>query len=117
ANSIDYNEQSNYGIIVGGDFIKDSLNKNNCVLFYIDKIKNIHFYSPKIRPSGYKSCVKNIRGKVWISCGTTGVDITNDNGNNWHHFNNTSFNVMGVSKNKKQVYFAGKNGIVAKMDL
>ena len=117
ANSIDYNEQSNYGIIVGGDFIKDSLNNNNCVNFYIDKTKNIHFFKPKIKPVGYKSCVKNIKGKIWISCGTTGVDITNDNGNNWRHFNNTSYNVIALSKNKKRVYFAGRNGLVGKMEL
>ncbi len=113
ANSIAINSKQK-GIIVGGDFAQDSVQSNNCVLFKYNG-KAIHFLTPQTPPHGYRSCVAFINTNKLITCGTTGVDISNDGGINWKLISGESFNVCAKAKNGNAVFLAGKDGRIAKL--
>jgi hypothetical protein len=110
ANSIDI--YKNKGIVVGGDFAKDKDTTLNCVL--IDFNKQVSFSHPQTPPHGYRSCVIYINDKQLITCGTSGIDISNDSGMNWQLISNESFHVVQKAKKGKAVFLAGGGGRIAK---
>jgi len=113
ANSIDVFETKNKGVIVGGDFTKDSIAQKNCALFTYMKEK-FTFTIPENPPHGYRSCVIYISENKLITCGTSGVDISNDGGKNWQLISNESFHVVQKAKKGNAVYLAGTKGRVAR---
>jgi hypothetical protein len=50
-----------------------------------------------------------------ITCGTSGIDISEDAGMNWKQISTESFHVCQKAKKGKSVYLAGGNGRVAKL--
>jgi hypothetical protein len=100
-------------IVVGGDFTKDTIASNNCVLF--DLAKKIHFTIPQTPPHGYRSCVIYLDKKNLLTCGTSGVDISKDGGMNWELISKESFHVCQKAKIGKAVFLAGGNGRIAKL--
>ena len=97
-------------IVVGGDFNhKDSINKN-C---FITKNGGKSWYSPKIPPSGYRSCIQHISKKEWLTCGLNGVDFTQDNGSTFTRISNENLHVCAISKAGKKVFLAGNGGKIA----
>ena len=99
-------------IIVGGDFTaKDSVVKN-CV---ITTDGGNTFSYPVVSPHGYRSCVEYLGKKKWICCGINGIDISNDDGNNWQLLNSEGFHVCRKAKEDKSVFFAGSGGRIAKL--
>lgn len=114
ANSIDIYKDK--GIIVGGDFAKDTISENNCVLFsYINK--KFSFSHPQNPPHGYRSCVIYVNEKTLITCGTSGVDISHDGGMNWQLISNESFHVVQKAKQGSAIFMAGINGRIAKVEV
>jgi len=97
-------------IIVGGDFQNDTLKEKNCVLYDVNKNK-ISF--PHTPPNGYRSCVEFISTSTLITCGTSGVDLSTDAGNNWHTVSKESFHVCKKAKNGTTVFLAGAKGKIA----
>ncbi|HEX6915117.1 MAG TPA: oxidoreductase [Chitinophagaceae bacterium] len=67
---------------------------------------------------GYRSCIIGLDKKRLVTCGTNGVDFSNDGGRSWKlifgdgNRGTEGFNVCAKSKTGKAVYFAG-NGTVA----
>ena len=114
ANSIDILESKNKGVIVGGDFAKDTISSNNCALFTYTKEKFI-FTKPKTPPHGYRSCVIYITENQLITCGTSGIDISNDGGNNWQLISTESFHVVQKAKKGSAVFLAGNKGRIAQL--
>jgi Photosynthesis system II assembly factor YCF48 len=106
----------NKGIIVGGDFGKDTARFNNAVLVSFAK-NNIQFSSPKLPPHGYRSCVIYIDENNLIACGTSGVDISKDGGISWENISKESFHVVQKAKGKNGdiIYLAGSKGRIAKL--
>jgi hypothetical protein len=102
----------NKAVIVGGDFEKDTTASNNCVL--IDLNRTIHFTIPQTSPHGYRSCVIYLDKIHLLTCGTSGIDISNDGGLNWQLISKESFHVCQKAKNGKAVFLAG-NGRIAKL--
>lgn len=100
------------GVIVGGDFSKDSLNKNNCVLFNFKG--GLKFYKPTTPPNGYKSSVTYLNRKILICCGTTGVDFSKDGGKTWKLVSKESYHVIQKAKKGNAVYLAGNNGRISR---
>lgn len=99
-------------IIVGGDFnAKDSTYKN-CV---ITTDGGLTFNAPATAPHGYRSCVEYLQKKKWISCGLNGVDVSNDDGNNWSLVSSEGFHVCRKAKEDKSVFFAGSGGRIGKL--
>lgn len=111
ANSLVMDANGN-GLIVGGDFSKDSIQIGNAVLF--DKRgKNIRV--PQINPQGYKSCVIFMTKTELIACGTSGVDLSHDGGLSWENISKESFHVVQKAQKGNAVFLAGGNGKLAKL--
>lgn len=99
-------------VIVGGDFTKDTSRYMNCVL---TKNKGQSFIIPATPPFGYRSCVIYISKNKLITCGTTGVDVSEDGGNNWRNVSASGFHVVQKAKKGKAVFLAGSRGRIAKL--
>ena len=112
ANSIAINENQHM-VIVAGDYTKDTLRSGNCV---ITKDKGKTFITPSTPPNGYRSCVIYLSKKRLITCGLTGVDISDDGGLNWGSISTSSFHVVAKAKKGKAVFLAGSGGRVAKLN-
>lgn len=110
ANGFDYLSFENYGIIVGGDYMNPESPENNLILFDYDRSKNPVFYKPETAPKGYKSGVTIIDKTKALTCGISGIDISNDKGKNWKHISAEGFNVCQRAKNGNKVYMAGPDG-------
>jgi photosystem II stability/assembly factor-like uncharacterized protein len=98
--------------IVGGDFTNATSTEKNCVL---TKNAGNTFISPTTPPSGYRSCVEYLSKSKLITCGITGVDVSEDGGMNWRNISAEGFHVVRKAKKGKAVYLAGGKGRVAKL--
>src|SRR5688500_18048711 len=67
-------------VAVGGDFTADSLRDRNC---FLSKDAGKSWTSPRIRPTGYRSCVEFISHTTLVTCGLNGIDLSEDEGNTW----------------------------------
>jgi photosystem II stability/assembly factor-like uncharacterized protein len=99
---------SNYYIVVGGDFIKDSSAEKNCA---ITKDGGQTWIAPITPPHGYRSCVEFISKSKLITCGTSGVDASADGGMHWRLISREGFHVCRKAKNGKAVFLAGNDKI------
>jgi len=99
-------------VIVGGDFANDKDSAQNCAL---SKDGGLTFTQPKTPPHGYRSCVEFITKTRLITCGTSGIDVSEDGGQNWRLISTESFHVCQKAKKGKIVYLAGSNGRIAKL--
>ncbi|MEN9684393.1 MAG: hypothetical protein RLZZ28_179 [Bacteroidota bacterium] len=113
ANSIAYLAAINRAVVVGGDFSKPDIATNNCVL--VNTAKGFGFSRPQTPPHGYRSCVIYLSPHQLLTCGTTGVDLSNDGGENWELLTKDSYHVCSKAKNGKAVFLAGANGRIAKL--
>jgi len=111
ANSVAINANEKKAIVVGGDFTSDTSVKDNCIL--IELKKETTFLKPQTPPHGYRSCVEYITNNKLITCGTSGVDISNDGGMNWLLISSQSFHVCQKAKKGSKVFLAGANGKIA----
>jgi Photosynthesis system II assembly factor YCF48 len=111
ANSIAVYDEKNI-IIVGGDFTKDTSRNQNCTITHN---KGKTFISPQTPPFGYRSCVVYINKKQLVTCGTSGVDVSEDGGNNWRNISASGFHTVQKAKKGKAVFLAGRNGRIAKL--
>jgi photosystem II stability/assembly factor-like uncharacterized protein len=100
------------GIVVGGDFAKDTLVKGNCVLITLEPFAA---EQPTTPPHGYRSCVEYITQNKLVTCGTSGVDVSSDGGMNWQQSSKEGFHVCQKAKKGKSVFLAGSNGRIAKL--
>lgn len=101
-----------YMVVVGGDFAADTVTAGNCA---ISKDGGNTWQTPEIPPNGYRSCVEFITNKKLVTCGTTGVDISEDGGMRWKLISSEGFHVCRKAKNGKMVFLAGKDGRIAKL--
>jgi photosystem II stability/assembly factor-like uncharacterized protein len=72
---------------------------------------------PVTMPSGYRSAVCFVGANKAITCGITGIDISNDGGVHWKKISGESFNTCAYNKDENTVYFAGNNGRIGKLQL
>ncbi len=103
------------GVIVGGDFMHDTIATNNCVLFSINNRGKVLFQTPQTPPHGYRSCVIYLSKNQLLACGTSGIDLSNDGGNNWTLVSTASYHVCQKAKKENAVFLAGSNGKIAKL--
>jgi len=126
ANSIAIAPNGSRIIIVGGDFSNDKLVTQNIVgydLYKAPKNKNL---SNKKRtwkqielsnPNGYKSSVEFMDNHRLITCGTSGVDVSNDNGASWETISKESFHIAKKHPTKRGAYLAGSGGRISFVEL
>ena len=101
-------------IVVGGDFSNDTSTEKNCA---ITNDGGKTWIAPIVPPHGYKSCVEFFTQQKLICSGTSGVDISNNNGMSWQLISKESFHVCKKAKKGKNVFLAGGNGKIAKLVL
>jgi photosystem II stability/assembly factor-like uncharacterized protein len=104
-------KNSQYFVVVGGDFAHDTVTTGNCVL---TKDGGLHWIIPSTPPHGYRSCVEFITKDKLITCGTSGIEISADGGMNWQLISKESFHVCRKAKKGKSVFLAG-NGRIARV--
>jgi photosystem II stability/assembly factor-like uncharacterized protein len=99
---------------VGGDFKKDQAAAGNCL---VSRNGGKAWQRPSRPPRGYRSCVVFLDARTLLTCGTSGVDISTDGGQNWTPLSTESYHVCGRSKTGRVVYFAGAGGKIAVLNL
>ena len=114
ANSIAVNRTNRNAVIVGGDFANDKDTTGNCVTLTLNK--QTEFKKPQTPPHGYRSCVEYITKDKLITCGTSGIDISNDGGMNWTLISTQSFHVCQKAKKGSKVFLAGANGKIGVLE-
>lgn len=100
-------------IVVGGDFMRDTLRVGNSAISNDGKTWRI----PTTSPHGYRSCVEFIGQNMSVACGTSGVDISTDNGENWTLISQESYHVVRKAKKGNAIFLAGAKGRIAKLKL
>ncbi|WP_431214877.1 WD40/YVTN/BNR-like repeat-containing protein [Puia sp. P3] len=99
-------------IVTGGDFAKDTVQDKNC---FLTLDGGATWIRPTTPPHGYRGCVEYINDSTVLCCGTSGVDISTDNGMNWNLISSAGFHVCHRAKKGKTVFLAGSNGRIAKL--
>lgn len=102
-------------VVVGGDFTNDAYPDSNCVLIQLKK--NVQLNVPIHKPSGYRSSVIFADKNTLICCGTSGVDISFDAGNNWVNISKQSFHVVQKAKKGNAIILAGAKGKITLLKL
>jgi photosystem II stability/assembly factor-like uncharacterized protein len=113
ANGLALHPNQQKGIIIGGDFANDKRSDSALILFSL--FPKIKFSTPVTPPSGYKSGVVFLSDSKVLSCGTSGVDFSEDGGLNWKKINSLGFHVAAKSPDGQFVFMAGANGRIAKL--
>lgn len=124
ANSIAVSPNRNRVIIVGGDFMNQKKIDSNIVafrLFLESKSDRKHLTERKMvwqptkiaSPNGYKSSVEFINNETIITCGTSGVDMSNNKGTNWISLTSDPYHVVKKHPTKKAAFLAGSGGRIS----
>ena len=115
-------------VVVGGDFANDSIAIQNIVGYQLSEtpkssvkdlsanqliLKKIDIANPK----GYKSCVEFLDNDRLITCGTSGVDISKNNGASWETISKESFHIAKKHPTKRGAYLAGSGGRISFVEL
>lgn len=101
---------SRHGIAVGGDYSKPAESTGN-IGITADGGKT---WSASTPPGGFRSDVKYLpASKVWIVTGTSGSDISTDDGKAWKQFDTASYNAMSLSASAG--WAVGPKGAIARL--
>lgn len=114
ANAIALSPNEEKAMIVGGDFSIDTISAANSIQLIFKK-GYIDMKSPTTNPHGYRSSVTYINDKKIISCGTSGIDISEDGGMNWQLISKESYHVVQKAKKGDAIFLAGNKGRIAKL--
>ncbi len=85
-----------HGIAVGGDYSKDKEDRQNIAL----TSDGGRTWSAPANPgpTGFRSAVAWLPGrKLWIATGTSGSDVSGDNGKTWKLFDSGAYNAMSFA--------------------
>jgi photosystem II stability/assembly factor-like uncharacterized protein len=100
-------------ISVGGDYMQETMKFKSTVSWNTDKRKSKITWN---YPTGYKSCVENLRFIPYIIvCGTSGVEMSSYKKPNYFQISSEPFHVVRKAKNGKAVFLAGPNGKIGKL--
>lgn len=100
-------------IVVGGDFTNDRSDSLNCAL---SRDGGKTWIRPTRPPYGYRSGVAWIDANRVIACGTSGVDISLDQGMNWQVLSTNSYHVCARAKSGNSIILAGAKGRIARLN-
>jgi len=96
-----------WGVVVGGDFVMDSLRIKNS-FYTTDDGKTWKEANPS--PRGYRECVEYISLNAFIASGPTGTELLIDNG--WSPISDDKgFHVIRKARNGSHIMIAGNNMI------
>jgi photosystem II stability/assembly factor-like uncharacterized protein len=99
-----------HGMAVGGDYNKPSETTGN-IAITTDGGKT---WSASAAPAGFRSDVKYLADrKLWIVTGTSGSDISMDDGKTWKQFDNGNYNALSLSGDAG--WAVGPKGAIARL--
>ncbi len=104
------------GVAIGGDYLNSDDTSSNYAVTR-DGGKTWTTPSPRVPPSGFRSCVaatKNGREVKLVAVGTNGTDMSTDLGNKWTRISNKGFNSVGFSDTGRSGWAVGPSGSVAR---
>ena len=101
-------------IVVGGDFTKDTATEKNC---FLTSDGGATWIRPTTAPHGYRSCVEYIGPHSVLTCGTSGVDLSTDDGMTWQLLTKEGFHACRKAPKGHAVFLAGSGGRIAKLTL
>ena len=104
AGAFSFTSDGKHWVVVGGDYQHDQ-RTDSTVCYSTNSGKT--WALAKISP-GFQSCVQYLTGKIYISTGTSGTNISKDGGITWTKIDATSYNVCG--HHGKFILFAGNGG-------
>jgi photosystem II stability/assembly factor-like uncharacterized protein len=82
-----------HGIAVGGDYSKDKEDRQNIAL--TSDGGRTWSAAPAAGPKGFRSAIAWLPGrKLWIVTGTSGSDVSGDNGKTWKLLDSDAYNAM-----------------------
>jgi len=106
---------SRRGIVVGGDYTKPAESQHNIAVTSDGGLTWTEPDGP--HPNGYRSAVGFVPDKkMWIAVGTTGSDISYDDGKIWKLFDTGAFNSVSFLSSKSG-WAVGLNGRLAQFRL
>jgi photosystem II stability/assembly factor-like uncharacterized protein len=128
ANSIAVSPNRSRVVVVGGDFANDTIASQNIVGYQIyqtaksslNKLSSTKIDLKKMEvsnPKGYKSSVEFIDNNRLITCGTSGVDFSKDNGASWETISKESFHIAKKHPSNRGAYLAGSGGRISFVEL
>lgn len=100
------------GVIVGGNYEKPNDITNN--LAFTNDGGSTWTLGKGL--NGYRSAVTYIDENTIIAVGSSGSDISSDNGKTWQNLNKENYNAV-QAKGKTAVWAVGANGLVAKLQV
>jgi photosystem II stability/assembly factor-like uncharacterized protein len=100
-----------HGIAVGGDYSKPNETTGNIALT-ADGCET--WFAATTPPRGFRSAVAYIADrKMWIAVGTSGADISTDDGRNWKAFDTGNYNAVSFASGHAG-WAVGPGGRIAK---
>jgi photosystem II stability/assembly factor-like uncharacterized protein len=100
-----------HGIAVGGDYSKPNETTGNIALT-ADGCKT--WFAATTPPQGFRSAVAYVADrKMWIAVGTSGADISTDDGRNWKAFDTGNYNAVSFASGHAG-WAVGPGGRIAK---
>ncbi|MBX2894238.1 MAG: hypothetical protein KF763_02255 [Cyclobacteriaceae bacterium] len=101
--------QNKMGVVVGGDFVQDSVKTKNS-FFTRDGGKT--WYEAAIAPNGYRECVEFISPQVLVTTGPTGTEYSTDGGKSWINLSSDKgFHTVRKARNGNLIIIAGNNTV------
>lgn len=95
-------------IAVGGDYLKP--NESVGTAAYTSD-GGLHWAASEKNPHGYRSSVQWWeQGKLWITVGTNGSDLSRDDGRNWQKIDDGNWNALGLP------FVVGPHGRIARLE-
>ena len=99
-----------HGIAVGGDYAKPEASAKSIA---VTTDGGLTWTSPRGAPAGFRSAVAYIADrKMWIATGTSGSDVSYDNGSTWKTFDTGPFNSISFVSSKSG-WAVGPKGRIA----
>jgi photosystem II stability/assembly factor-like uncharacterized protein len=98
-----------HGIAVGGDYRKPETTDGTAAY---TSDGGQHWSAPRKPPHGFRSAVAwDATGRVWITAGTNGSDISYDDGETWQWLDSGNWNALSLP------WAVGPNGQIGKLGL
>jgi len=101
-----------HGTVVGGDYSKDKEDRQTAA---ITTDGGVNWRAPASGPKGFRSAVVWLADtKAWIATGTSGSDISTDDGQTWTNFDSGAYNALSCLSSQA-CWAAGPRGRIARL--
>jgi len=102
-----------HGVVAGGDYAADTVRTDNLVL---TRDGGKTWQKPVTAPLGFRSGIERAGKDVLIATGTSGTDISRNNGKDWKRLSGDGFHVVRRSKKGDWVVLAGGGGRIGEVE-